>query len=112
MRRRMATILLAALSPCLAAAPAAAGPCASEISAFRQAILQQEKLNPDDVGTARQTIAAQLEHQPTPMSVARGREAARAGIAKALASAAKFDSQGKQDECRAALDTARLLLDP
>jgi multidrug resistance efflux pump len=115
MTHRVAMILMAALSPlatCLAAPSATAGPCAREIAAFRQTLERQERLNPDGVGTARQTIDAQLEHQPTPMSVERGREAARTEITIAVSRAEKLDSQGKQDECRAALDTARLLLDP
>jgi hypothetical protein len=112
MTHRGARILLAGLSSCLAAAPAAAGPCASEIAAFRHTIEQQERINPGAVGTARQTIDAQLEHQPTPASVERGRKAARTEIATALARAESLDLQGRPDECHAALDTARLLLDP
>lgn len=112
MTRRVAMILLSALSPWLAGASAAAGPCAEEITAFRQTVERQQKLNPGGVGTTRQTIDAQLEHQPTPRSVERGRKAASVGIATAIARAESLDSQGKQDECRAALDIARLLLNP
>jgi len=103
---------LLSLSLCLSAAPALAGSCAADIAAFRQSVERQERLNPDDVGTARQTIAAQLEHQPTPMSVERGRRAARAEIATAIARAENLESQGKENECRAAVDTAQVLLDP
>ncbi len=104
--------LAALLAVCLAAAPAAASPCAADIAAFRQTVERQERLSPESVGTAKQTIAAQLEHQPTPMSVERGRLAARNGIAAAIARAENLDSQGREDECRAALDTAKILLDP
>jgi multidrug resistance efflux pump len=103
---------LLSLFLCFAAAPAVAGSCAADIAAFRQTVERQERLNPESVGTAKQTIAAQLEHQPTPMSVARGRHAARAEIAAAIARAENLDSQGRADECRAALDTAQILLDP
>jgi hypothetical protein len=112
MWRRVATVLLVALSLRLDVASALAGACGTEIAAFRRTVEQQETLNPVGVGTAPQSIDAQLEHQPTPVSVERGRKIAKAGITAALARAETLDRQGRQDECRRALDTARLLLNP
>jgi hypothetical protein len=112
MKYRVATILLIAICLCFRVASAAGGPCGTEIASFRRTLQQLEILNPRAVGSARQTIDAQLEHQPTPMSVELAEKNAKAEIAAVLAQAERLDSQGRQDECRSALDTARLLLDP
>jgi hypothetical protein len=89
-------------------APAAAGPCADQIAEFEQ-FLQE---HPGAVGTAPQSVGAQLEHQPTPASIERARQNAKAEIAAALAQAKTLDAQGKQDECVDELAKAKLLLNP
>jgi hypothetical protein len=47
-----------------------AGPCGSEIAQFEQAVRQSAN-KPDAGPTARQSIGAQLDRQPTPESIAR-----------------------------------------
>ena len=112
MRSRTATAATLAIAFCLCAVSASAGPCGVEIDSFQRTLRHEEAVNPDSVGTAPQTIDAQLEHQPTPSSVQRAKDRAKAEIATVLARAEKLDAEGKQGECLGVLDTARLLLQP
>jgi hypothetical protein len=112
MRHRIATILIVGCASLLGFTYATAGPCGVEIESFQRTLQQQEQLNPDNVGTAAQTIAAQLEHQPTPKSVERAKNLAKSEIAAVLARAEKLDAEERQRECLEALATARLLLNP
>jgi hypothetical protein len=112
MRHLTATIFIIGVTSLLGITYATAGPCGAEIASFQRTLQQEEKLNPDSVGTAAQTIAAQLEHQPTPRSVERAKNLAKSEIAAVLARAEKLDAEERQRECLEALATARLLLDP
>lgn len=103
--------LIIVLGSMLGATPAHAGPCAKEIAALRESLRQTES-GGKTIGSAPQSIGAQLEHQPTPASVARAKENARARIAALLAQAETLDAQGKLAECQEALRTASLLLNP
>src|ERR1700719_1858465 len=67
---------------------------------------------PTFVGTAPQSIAAQLEHQPTRESVEHAKKQAQAQILMVVTQAEALDSEGKKSECRNALAKAKLLLNP
>jgi hypothetical protein len=108
MNLRIAASPIVALATGLSITPASAGPCADQIAEFEQ-FLQE---HPGTVGTAPQSVGAQLEHQPTPASIERARQNAKAEIAAALAQAKTLDAEGKQDECVDALAKAKLLLNP
>lgn len=97
------------LAPAL---PASAGPCGEEVAAFRQTLPLNQKGAPAAVGTAPQTVGAQLGHQPTPETVERARQDAQSEVATVLAQAETLDAAGKQDECRDALARAKLLVNP
>ena len=88
--------------------PASAGSCGGQIAQFEQTLAQ----DPHAVGTAPQTVDAQLEHQPTPASIAQAKANARGNVASALDEAKALDAQGRDAECMAALERARLLLHP
>jgi hypothetical protein len=68
--------------------------------------------HPGEVGTAPQSVDAQLEHQPTPVSVESAEHKARNEVASVLAQAKALDAEGKPNECLAALAKAKLLLNP
>jgi hypothetical protein len=93
-------------------ATASAGPCAGEIAEFQSTIPRNKNGDPAFVGTLPQSIDAQLEHQPTLVSVERAKKQAQTQILAALAQAEAFDSEGKRNECRDAIVRARLLLTP
>jgi hypothetical protein len=105
---RVSAAPLIAIALVLAMAPARASPCGSQILEFEQAMRRL----PDLVGTAPQTVDAQLSHQPTPASVAHAETKAKSEVARALETAKTLDEQGKDDECIAALARARVLLHP
>jgi hypothetical protein len=104
--------LIVAVAMILNAAPASAGSCAAEIAQFRQSLHQKEDSGTGVVGSAPQSIDAQLEHQPTPASVARAKHDAKGQVLALLAQAEAFDAQGRRDECQQALQKANLLLNP
>src|SRR6266566_8402950 len=85
---------------------AEAGPCTKEITRFEKAVRQSAK-NPDAGATARQSIGAQLGHQPTPGSVKQAEERAQTTFEDALARAKRLDAQGKRAACMRALADAR-----
>lgn len=86
--------------------------CAEEIKKFQNALPRDESGEPTFVGTAPQSIGAQLAHQPTPISVERAKKEAQSRIFGALAQAQALDSQGRPSECKEAVARAKLLLNP
>jgi hypothetical protein len=58
-----------AIASILHIATASAGPCAGEIADFRSSLSRDNSGEPTFIGTAPQSIGAQLEHQPTPESL-------------------------------------------
>jgi hypothetical protein len=112
MSRSSPFALLVAVASTLGAAPASAGTCAAEIAQFRQTLHQIEAGGTAVVGSAPQSLDAQLEHQPTPASVERAKKSAKAQILALLAQAGSFDAQGRRRECQQALARASLLLNP
>src|SRR4051812_13257105 len=100
--------LLFALVLVLSAAPAAAAPasCAHSI-ARAQAYLAT---HPQASGTRRQTVDAQLMHQPTQASVAKARQDSRMGLMDLLTQARSQQRAGDEAGCRATLaDVMRML---
>jgi hypothetical protein len=93
-------------------APADAAVCETDIAAFQRSFERAQSADPRYVGTAPQTIAAQLEHQPTVASVRAARKDAKHAVADALREAKILNAEGRTAACEAALEKARLLLDP
>jgi hypothetical protein len=107
MQRHLA-IAFAAAALSLGIASAHAGPCTSAIAQFEQALRQSGNI-PDAGPTARQSIGAQLGHQPTPSSVKRADERAQTKFATSLARAKRLDARGNRSGCRRALAEAKRL---
>jgi hypothetical protein len=107
-----AIVVIVAIVSILSIGTASAGPCAREIAEFENALPLDENGVPMFVGTAPQSIGAQLEHQPTPISVERAKREAQSQIFKALAQAQALDLQGRPSECRDAIARAKILLNP
>jgi len=83
-----------------------AGPCSNAIAQFEQAVRESAK-NRIAGPTASQTVGAQTGRQPTPDSVKRAEESARATFETALARAKSLDEQGDQAGCSQALADAQ-----
>ena len=90
----------------LGTASAGAGPCSSAIAQFEQAVRQSAN-KPDAGPTARQSIDAQLDRQPTPGSVARAEARAQTTFEASLARAKRFDARGNRAGCTRALAAAK-----
>jgi hypothetical protein len=84
-----------------------AGPCTTAIAKFEKAVRQSAN-DPEAGPTAPQSIAAQLEHQPTPGSVKRAEEGAEAAFEAGLMHAERLDARGDRAGCRRALADAKL----
>jgi hypothetical protein len=90
----------------LTAAHAWAGPCTSDIAAFEAAIAKSQG-NPLAGLTARQTVGAQLEHQPTPASVEQAEARLKQRFAATMARAKRYDAQGNRLGCTRQLAKAK-----
>jgi hypothetical protein len=106
MRRRVTAVTIAATALCLGVASADAGPCTSQIAQFEQAV-RQSAGNPYAGPMAPQSIGAQLDRQPTPASIKRAEEQAKAAFAATLARAKRLDKQGNRVGCSRALAAAK-----
>ena len=92
----------------LSPASVRAGPCSDAIARFEQAVRQSAN-NPIAGPSAQQSIGAQTGRQPTPDSVKRAQEGARATFESALERARSLDAQGDQAGCSQALADAQRL---
>ena len=101
--RVTAAFVVAAL---LLSTSAHAGPCSNAIAQFEQTVRQSAN-NPDAGPTARQSIGAQLDRQPTPGSVARAEARAQTTFEGALARAKRLDARGNRAGCTRALAAAQ-----
>ena len=106
----MSRRLAAALCLTLAAAPAAAGTVEcramiSEVHAWLEA-------HPNVSGTQRQSVAAQLQRQPTAASVAKARMESRDHIVELLGEAEMRQRSGDMAGCEALLSDVRRMLRP
>jgi hypothetical protein len=101
--RATAALVLAISS--LGIASAHAGPCTGDIARFEAAV-RQSAGNPDAGPFARQSVGAQLGHQPTPGSIKRAEAQAQGTFQAALARARRLDARGDRG-CARALNTAK-----
>ena len=91
--------------------------CNTELGAHRDEIEQLQSAarrvatNPDEGPTARQSVGAQLGHQPTPASVKQAEKQAQSRFAAILARARVLDAQGRHTQCMRAVADARRTLD-
>jgi hypothetical protein len=106
MNRRATTAVFLAAALSLGVAPAQAGPCSSEIAWFEQAV-RQSAGNPNAGPMAPQSIGAQLDRQPTPASIRRAQQRARAAFNAAVARARRLDARGDGSGCNQALTAAK-----
>jgi hypothetical protein len=90
---------------CLYVTPALAGPCSNDIAKFEDAV-RQSAGNPNAGPHAPQSIAAQIDRQPTPASIKRAEARAQALFDAALARARRLDARGDQ-RCVQALARAK-----
>jgi hypothetical protein len=104
--RIAAAFFIAALG--LSIGSAHAGPCSAEIAQFELAV-RQSAANPNAGPMARQSIAAQIDRQPTPSSVKRAEERAQAKFAATLARAKRLDARGNRAGCTRALAAAKAM---
>jgi hypothetical protein len=112
MTNSIAVALLASFALMLPAASAAADSCSDQIAKFQQAMPHDVRGALPIHGTAPQSIAAQLNHQPTPKSVREAQEGARAQVIDTLARARMLSAEGKEQACQAAIAKAKLLINP
>jgi hypothetical protein len=101
----MALVVSIALGLSVTSAHASA--CSDEIAQLEKAMSEKSAAA---APTARQTIGAQLGHQPTPESVRRAEAASTEGLDSILNRAKAFDAEGKTKECMELVATARLRL--
>ncbi len=81
MNYRTTVAIVAAAMFGFGAAAAQAGPCSAAIARFEAAVRQSAN-NPNAGPVARETVGAQLGHEPTPASIARARAKARRSSAR------------------------------
>jgi hypothetical protein len=104
-----ATILCITVATLLSGMVSAhAGPCTSDIARIENTL----RSVPSSLArpSARQTIGAQLGHQPTQQSVMAAEEEAQAGLHATLARARAFDAEGRGAECAQAVRDAKVML--
>ena len=85
-----------------------AGPCSAEIAQFELAV-RQSAGNPNAGPMARQSIAAQIDRQPTPSSIKQAKDRAQAKFAATLARAKRLDARGNRAGCARALTIAKAM---
>jgi hypothetical protein len=85
---------------------AQAGPCNNDIARFEAAI-RQSAGNPMAGLTARQSVAAQLNRQPTVASMKREEERLKSEFAATMARAKRLDAKGDRSGCNRALNAAK-----
>jgi hypothetical protein len=83
-----------------------AGPCTAQIAEFEAAI-RQSSGNPLAGLTAPQSVAAQLDRQPTPESVKQAKERLKSQFDATMAGAKRLDAQGNRSGCTRALNAAK-----
>jgi len=111
MPSRANALWVVAATVCASTVSAFAGPCTADISQLENTV-RISTTKPLAGPTGRQTIAAQLGHQPTQDSVRQAEEQAGARVESVLSRAKALDAQGRADECARAVREAKLLLDP
>jgi hypothetical protein len=90
---------------------AQAGPCTADISQF-EATVHQSAGDPLAGLTARQSVDAQLGHQPTPQSIHQADQGLKSRFSAAMARAKRYDAEGNRSGCTRALDAAKKIYIP
>jgi hypothetical protein len=103
---RVATGLIVCAGLGLHSTFALAGPCTSDIAQFETAI-RQSAGNPMAGLSARQTVGAQMDRQPTATSLKREQERLKSEFAATMARAKQLDAKGDQKGCSGALNAAK-----
>jgi hypothetical protein len=91
---------------CLNISIAQAGPCSADIAQFEAAI-RQSAGNPYAGLQAPQSVAAQLDRQPTPESLKQSQDRLRSQFAATMARAKRLDAKGDRPGCASALTAAK-----
>lgn len=91
----------------LSTASVRAGPCSDAIARFEQTVRQSAN-NPLAGPSATQSLGAQIGRQPTPDSVKRAQEDAKASFEAALERARTLDAQGDRACSQALADAERM----
>jgi hypothetical protein len=110
-RTRLVTPFVVAAALWLNPGAAQAGPCTADISQF-EATVHQSAGDPFAGLTARQSVGAQLSHQPTPESVHDADQRLKSRFSAAMARAKRYDAQGNRSGCTRALDAAKKIYIP
>jgi hypothetical protein len=105
------TLFLAAAALWLDSQVAQAGPCTAPISQF-EATVRQSPGDPFAGLTARQSVNAQLGHQPTPESVQDSDQRLKSRFSAAIARAKRYDAMGDRSGCARALNAAKRIYIP
>ena len=91
---------------CLSIPVAQAGPCSEDIAQFEAAI-RQSAGNPNAGLTAPQSVAAQLNRQPTPDSLKQAQKRLQSTFSATMARAKRLDAKGDRAGCSRALSVAK-----
>ena len=91
---------------CLDVSVANAGPCSADIAQFEKAI-RDSAGNPYAGLMAPQSVAAQIDRQPTPESVKQTQARLRSQFAATMARAKRLNAKGDRAGCTSALNAAR-----
>jgi hypothetical protein len=106
MSRYLMTFAIAAVVSSGGSAVVRAGPCTADIDKTERRIHQAQAAgDPGDIGapTGKQSVGAQLHHQPTPGSVGNAETKASDAAAAALQRARNADAAGDAAGCARAL---------
>jgi hypothetical protein len=95
----------------LVPAIAHAGPCSDDIAQFEETV-RQSTGNPNAGLMAHQSVAAQLDHQPTPSSLNREKDRLKAKLESRMSRAKRLDKQGDRNGCMGALAAAKRMYIP
>jgi hypothetical protein len=83
-----------------------AGPCTADIAQFETAI-RQSASDPMAGLTARQSVSAQLDRQPTVASMKRENKHLKSQFAAIMARAKRLDARGDRAGCTGAINAAK-----
>jgi hypothetical protein len=92
-----------------AVAPAIAGPCGEEIARI-EPLARGGDSAPNVGPTSRQSVGAQLHHQPTRQSVEQAEKRANTKVLDVLDRAKALDREGKEEDCMKTVQEAKDLL--
>ena len=106
-----ATGLIVGAVVCLNVSIARAGPCSADIMQFENAI-RDSAGNPNTGLMAQQSVAAQIDRQPTPKSIEHAQDRLRAKFSATMARAKQLDAKGNRSGCTSALAAAKRMYIP